>query len=455
LAAALAVLTASGAAVAQVREDGPRLYQEQLRVELDKQQAAARELGLDAGGWLSFGLFRYDDNTRQTRTLRLWASYSLQGVHQFYIRGMAGYNDWNAGDNARANEGDKYEDVDIERAWYRFDYNRMIRNRTGRDPEVGFTAEVGRNFHQIGSGLVLALPLDAVRITGHFRDWQLTGLAGMTVPDTANIDNSAAVDDEMDRCFYGVELRYTGFDRHEPYLYYLWQTDHTHERPNDAVQDYNYDSSYLGIGSGGSLISPNLRYLAELVFETGRGFPQGTNRQREDVQAMALDVLLEYFFQCRTHPKISFEYLWGSGDPDRRLSSTSTIGGNLIDTRDEAFNAFGFRDTGLALAPEVSNLHIIELGLSAFPLENLELFKKMEVGTKVYFYAKDKSKGAISEPTGNQRSSWVGWEWDLFCNWRISSDVSLTVRYGAFQPGSAFADRGCRQFLYTGLTYSF
>ena len=57
--------------------------------------------------------------------------------------------------------------------------------------------------------------------------------------------------------------------------------------------------------------------------------------------------------------------------------------------------------------------------------------------------------------TAGNNASWVGWEWDIYCNWRITSDVSWTVRYGAFQPGGAFADQDGRQFLYTGISYNF
>jgi len=170
---------------------------------------------------------------------------------------------------------------------------------------------------------------------------------------------------------------------------------------------------------------------------------------------MAFDLLLEYFFDVPRHPKVTFEYLFGSGDGDRRLSSTSTIGGNLAGTNDRAFNAFGFRDTGLTFAPRVSNLHIFQFGVSGFPLEDFRLLRKMEIGSKVYFYAKDRSDGAISDIMGTQGSTWVGWEWDVFCNWRVTSDVSLTVRYGVFQPGAAFQQKNARQFFYTGLTYSF
>jgi len=448
-------------ALGQVAPAGRRLYDEQLRVELARQQAAAKQIGLDGGGWFSFALFDYeDDDAGRHRTLRqyelrLWGNYTVAGVHTFYVRGLVGFDDWNGGDNPNASRRDNdFKEPTVERAWYRFDYSRLVRNRTGRDPDVGLSVRIGRDYYDIGSGLVLALPLDAVNFTVNLRNWKLTGLFGATIHDTPNIDESAAVADSMDRIFYGGEIRYDGFSRHQPYVFVLIQDDHT-GKDGGPAQSYQYDSQYFGVGSGGSILLANLRYATELVFQTGRGYAEGTTTGREKVQAMAFDILLEYLFEVAKHPKITFEYLFGSGDADRRLSSTSTIGGNQPGTKDEAFNAFGFRDTGLALAPRVSNLHIFQLGVSGFPLEQCKLFRKMEVGTKVYFYCKDRAGGAISDIQATRSSTWVGWEWDVFCNWRVTSDVSLTVRYGLFRPGAAYPGQGIRHFLYTGLTYSF
>ena len=93
------------------------------------------------------------------------------------------------------------------------------------------------------------------------------------------------------------------------------------------------------------------------------------------------------------------------------------------------------------------------------PLEKLALFKKMELGSNIFFYHRAAGEGAISDTTidpGND-ARWLGWEWDVHCNWRLTSDVVWTMRYGAFMPGSAYdgGDKTCRQFLYTGIIFSF
>ncbi|MEE8367808.1 MAG: hypothetical protein V3S30_05780, partial [Thermoanaerobaculia bacterium] len=132
----------------------------------------------------------------------------------------------------------------------------------------------------------------------------------------------------MDRNFYGIELRHIGLDRHEPYIYYLFQRDHTDEWGRDPTLEYTYHSNYLGVGSSGSLLATNLRYSFEFVFESGESSPRTLTGRREDIHAMALDALVEYFFDAPGRPRIEFEYLWGSGDRDRTVSATSTVGGN-------------------------------------------------------------------------------------------------------------------------------
>ena len=89
------------------------------------------------------------------------------------------------------------------------------------------------------------------------------------------------------------------------------------------------------------------------------------------------------------------------------------------------------------------------------PLEHIDLFQKMELGTKALFFQKATESGPISDTTATDGSPWLGWEWDVYCNWRLTSDLAWTVRYGAFLPGEAFEDRSCRQFLCTGMTFSF
>ncbi len=451
-----------GAAFGQARA-GRDIYQEQLRVRLDQQLPEAREMGFDAGGWFSLAYFNYDDPSTpggSVRTMRQyevhpWARVNIRGVHRFYIRGLFGFDDWNRGDNP-AQRGDE-DHQRLERAWYQFDLGKMLQNETGRAPPVGFRAKVGRAFATIGTALVLSMPLDLIQLDLTTRDWEFMTLVGHSVPYTRNIDTSDRVAGRQDRWFFGTQATYMGLDRHRPFVYFLNNQDDTRPEPFHPTQSYEYTSRYLGGGSEGTILSPNLRYQAELVAEWGQTYSEGVTAGRDHIRAMALDVLLEYLFQVRTKPKVWVEYMYGSGDQNRRASSTATIGGNRPNSTDNAFNAFGFRDTGIALAPRISNIHIYTAGASFFPLEKIELFKKMEIGTKVFFYQKARGEGPISDTRAGGAAHWLGWEWDVYCDWRLTSDLAWTTRFGAFMPGSAYdgGDKTCQQFLYTGLIFSF
>jgi len=452
----------SAPAGAQV-QDGRRIYDEQLRVQLDRQTPEAREIGFDAGGWFSFGFFNYDDELGEKHTLRqyelrAWGSLNVKGVHKFYVRGLVGYDDWNAGDNPKSYVGDEDTDPEIERAWYELDLGRLLSGQVATRPPVGFKVKVGRQFAEIGTALVLSTPLDMIKFDLDVPNWRLMALLGDAIDDTPNIDGSERVATHQDRCFWGLELTYEGLDHHRPFAYFLSNSDSTGataRRLTDPRQSFEYSSRYVGLGSRGTLVSPNLRYQAELVGEWGKTYSEGVTAGRDDICALAADVLLEYLFPGKTHPKVMLEYLYATGDDDRRASSSSTTGGNRPGTNDRAFNAFGFRDTGIAFTPKISNLHIYIVGASFFPFEDHKLFKKLEVGSKAFFYHKDKSGGPISDTTANTTEQWVGWEWDAYCNWRITSDLTWTLRYGAFRPGTAFRDQQCRQFLFTAVTFSF
>ena len=65
------------------------------------------------------------------------------------------------------------------------------------------------------------------------------------------------------------------------------------------------------------------------------------------------------------------------------------------------------------------------------------------------------SVAAVSDVLADERSGYLGWEMDYYANYRIFSDLSWTVRFGTFFPGSAFSDQTTRTFLLTGVTWSF
>jgi hypothetical protein len=341
----------------------------------------------------------------------------------------------------------------FDRAWYQIDVGKAFRLTRPSDP-VQLKARIGRQNVQFGTGYTLDMPLDAVVLDGRIKDLRIIGLVGKTIPSCPNIDRSQPVDSHSYRWFYGVQLQYEHWDRHVPFAYVLWNDDKTDERPKDYLQDYSYDSFYVGVGSRGEL-AHNLNYWAELVGEEGHSFGDGDFIHKDYIESGGWDFGLEYLFDLPTRPRVAAEYMFASGDAGRLFSPTNAAGGNYGDNKDTGFVGFGFRDTGIATGFVPSNLHIWRAGASFAPLEKLELLRDLEIGTNWFLYCKNAERGAISDFTAEQFSGYVGWEMDYFINWRLGSDVSWTARWGTFFPGQAYQDRDTRNFIFTGLTWSF
>ena len=434
-----------------------RLIDEKLRAERLETAPLTEKLDLQWGGWIDYYLFHFDDGIQDSRFvqrpgLSLWTRLSLDdGAHVLFARARLRYTHFRRGDEI--NRRTDWWGPNFDRAWYQIDVGKALRLTRPSDP-FQLQVRTGRQPVMLGTGYGLDMPLDAVLLTGKLYDLHVTGLIGKTIGSFPNIDRSGPVDSHSHRLMYGVELRYDGWQRHRPFVYALWNDDKTDERPKDWDQNYSYDTFYLGFGSRGEL-AHNLNYWAEGVFESGRSFGDGDFLRRDYVEAYGWDIGLEYLFDVPTRPRVSAEYMFASGDPNRRFSPTNALGGNHGDRKDSSFVGFGWRDTGISAALTPSNLHIWRVGASFAPLEKHEFFRDLEVGTNWFLYHKNRARAAISDFTAEQYEGHVGWEMDYFINWRLASDLSWTARWGAFFPGTAYQDRGTRHFIFTGLTWSF
>lgn len=459
-----AVLAAGGLAWGQTPAEAERRFFEQQRL-LDRQlkQQRMETAPLDSildwqwGGWIDYFVFHYDDGIQSSRfvqrpSLAAWTRLRFDdGAHELFARVRLRYTWFERGD-----EIDRQQDwwgPNFDQAWYQIDVNKAFRLGTPADP-LQLKSRIGRQTVLFGTGYTLDIPMDAVLLDTRIYDLRAQMLLGNTFSSYPNIDASEPVDSHSNRYFYGVQLSYEGWQRHVPFVYALWNHDRTDERPQDLFQEYNYDSFYLGFGARGELM-PNLHYWAEGVFESGHSFGDGAFRKRDYIEAWGWDIGVEKRWTVPTRPRVMAEYMFASGDPDRLYSPTNAAGGNSGDRKDSSFVGFGFRDTGISAALLNSNLHVWKAGASLSPLERYELFRDLEIGTNWLLYCKHHSRAAISDPTADQFNGQVGWEMDYFLNWRLSSDLSWTVRWGTFFPGSAYSDRDCRHFIFSGVTWSF
>lgn len=434
-----------------------RTIDEQVRREFDAQLEDAGRTAFDWGGWYSFNAMMFDDGVESSRTLRrhdlrLWSRATFeQGAHEFYARVRLSLVDFNSGDSYDGNDDD-IEGPNLERGYYRLDLARALDPYGPANPPTNLVIKAGRDLVTFGTGMSLSTPLDHVSARIDFNDFELLLLAGRTVGSTDDFDLSSTAS-RLRRNYYGAELTYRGFERHEPFAYVLWQRDHNSQDRYTPFQDFDYNSFYAGIGSEGELV-PHVRYLAEGIMETGHGHSE-FSLSENDIQAWAVRAMLEYLHPGPRRTRTSVEYLFGSGDGDRARSPTNTEGGNVGDRHDTSFIGLGYVDTGLTLAPTYSNLHMWRAGGSFFPWPEHPRMRNLEVGSDWYLFYKHHRDGAISDPTAYVQSGYVGWEMDYYANWRVTADLAWTVRFGAFFPGDAFDDRTSRTFLLVGMTWSF
>lgn len=433
-----------------------RAIEELTRAERDKLRPPTENFEFDYGGYYSLFLFMYDDGINSSRTfrrhdLRLWSRLAIdQGAHEFYVRSRLSFIDFNPGDQFE--DEDDVEGMNLERGYYKFDLARAMRAYAGRNVDYNVEFKIGRDFTEFGTGFVLATPLDQVWLRGTYKSWEVTGLIGKTIGSSQDFD-LARNPERTRRTFLGAQAKYLGFERHQPFGYVLWQRDHNDDPPT-FLQKNDYDSFYVGLGSTGELVE-NLRYSTEWAFETGRSFGNRRFLHKNRINAWAWDITLEYLFDAPGKPRAAVEYMFASGEPERRLSPTDSVGGVSRGFRDESFIGFGYRDTGLSFAPRLSNLHVWRAGASYFPFEGHEKLDRLELGTNWFLYHKHHADGAVSDPTANVQSGFLGWEMDYFANWDITADFSATARYGLFFPGKSFDDRTTRTYLLLGFTWNF
>lgn len=430
---------------------------------------------LDYGGSITFSALLSDDSDQNTHTLRqtdaqIYAHLNIDNVHTFYTRFRFDYLDYNSGDSFDGN-GDEYRYPLIDRWWYQFNLRRAIETTEGIRPDYNIKLKVGRQYVHWAAGLVLSEQLYAARLDFETGPWHLETLLGQT-PSSSVVDfdpTRPRFDNDTDRRIAAVRLTYKALTNHQPYIYLLHQEDRNDHDPTTLAVGappvfyptrFDYNTTYLGLGSEG-ILTPNVTYDAVFIYEYGDNFsnsstPGGapTAQTRDQVEAYAARLNLTYFIKDPADTKFEFETIIASGDDDRDVHTSNTFGGNQPNSTDQSFNGFGYAHTGLANPAGISNLMLFRLGVSTYPLAEDRALKRLRIGADLIMQYKFDSNAPIDEPTDNHQ--YIGSEADLFIDWRVTSDVSVNLRYGIFFPGAAIqTENDPRHFFYTGITYAF
>lgn len=463
------VLTAGGYAHGQDRDIERRIeqrmrYADPLLSEADKVKTFAEKAILDVGGFYSFTFLNLTDDTTNSRRLlqydaTVYARAAWDNANTAFVRTRFRYRDFSPGDSFDE-RGDAWLEPFLDRYWYELDLRDN--SSTASEEAIGFNIRGGRQFVDWGAGLTLSEVLYAARPAISIGP-RITAeaLIGITPSDESVIDFDASrsgYNSDTERAFFGGMLRASTVHGQTFYAYYLSQDDRngydTSRIPLGIDVDFAYNSSYVGLGSYGS-IGSHMTYEAELVLERGHSMsdPLRNVQSRERIEAFAARGQMTYLFGDANQSRLQFETLFASGDSDR-LVSTDTVGGNEFGTTDRGFNSMGFANTGLAFAPSFSNIMVFRFGASTLPFAESPPFTQLQVGMDVLFFAKLEEDGPIDEPTFDR--TYLGTETDFYLNYRVTSDLSLGVRYGLFFPGSAIdGSRQVRQFFLLGVTVNF
>jgi Alginate export len=480
--AALVICALYVASAAHAQQDLERFRRQLEQIERDTILQANPDVPIgqrtfiDYGAYLTVGYLSLDDNNDENHVLWQYELFpylrlNADGAHELFLRGRVGWRDFNEGDSFDG-RGDERIDPDLDAGYYRFDLARSRAAYRGERIENNLIFKGGRDLVYWANGLVLSQDIDGIFVDMSWRnDIALGIIAGVTPVRTVDFDASrSSFDHHTRRGFYGAMLS-KAFGQHRPYVYGLVQRDYNDDDPlvqGPVVTEFEYDSYYLGIGSAGT-IGNRLLYGVEVVHEGGTGlsnsfsgdsiFIEPIPQTEEDIDAWAANLRLDYLVADVRRSRFTGEVIVASGDDDRVLSTSDTFGGNTPGTDDNAFNGFGLLNTGLAFAPQVSNLTSFRVGAATFPFaDGGGVLSRIQIGTDWFLFYRTDDEAVIDEPLlpDSDGQAFLGWEPDVFLNWQITSDVTLQVRYGLFFPNDeVFLSDEPRHFFYTGVTYAF
>lgn len=441
------------------------------RIRANTDVPADQRLYLDYGGFVTFSYLSVDDSEEENHVLRqtelnVYARANLDNAQEVFLRGRTGWRDFNQGDSFDG-RGDEPIDGDLDRGYYRVDFTRLAMSQGKAPANVGLTFQGGRDLVYWANGLVLGQVLDGVKVNLASGAVDAEIIAGITPTRTIDIDASRpGFDYNTKRGFYGGMLT-ANTPQHRPFVYALAQADYNsdqYDEDNIGSIDtkFQYNSYYIGAGSQGSF-TDRLSYGVEAVYEGGEGlsnsfrvngqFLEEIPQTYEEIQAWAVNARLEYAVPDAYRTRLSLEQTLASGDDDRGNSS-DTFNGNASGTKDRAFNAFGLINSGLAFAPNLSNLSITRVGIASYPFGDSGALRRLQIGSDLLLFLKVDRNGAIDERSGNDR--YLGFEPDVYLTWQATSDLTFVFRYGIFFPGDALLSNDeVRQFIYGGVTFSF
>ena len=421
-----------------------RQVEQERRTGLASTESYLRTTGADRnlsgwGAWFTDTYIDFSDDDHNNRVrdslkslnisdARLWWATQMGPKFSSYVRAKAQNFDFGTAAGVPAPDFHILQHLDLDMGYLEY------------RPDVKDKVRAGRQFTQVGRGFVLADILDGAQYTRQQGQLELNLFYGTTPNRILNVDTSIiGFNQGLTHHNFGfLEAAYTHRAGNRYYAYHVSQVDHSESlNAAQAALDFRYNSSYTGIG-GNIRITPRLLLLTEAALEGGSTLAATAGR-RVDVEASFFEALALWQLKGANDGLVQAEYAYGSGDPQRG-NVTDTFGGKRNGTTDENWLYFGRIETGLALSPRLSNLHMARVGYqqrirldgrNVHPTDPL-------IGVKFTEYYKDHQDGAISDTLASVSAKHVGGAADAYIAWRIWSDTVLNLQYGLFSPGAAY-----------------
>jgi len=194
------------------------------------------------------------------------------------------------------------------------------------------------------------------------------------------------------------------------------------------------DTQYTSLVVSGPVV-PNLFYDAWFTFGSGRTLSYlkdtesatGFSYQYVPILSYLTGFSVDYYRPALYNAAFNFRFVYASGDAD----AASAVEGTVADSS-KRFVPLTGSSFGVVFSPSLSNLIVAELGGSVKPFASY----RIQTGAKLFaFFRPTDGAMGVSGLDATEASSWLGFETDLYGNYRITSDLGVSLKTGVFFPG--------------------
>lgn len=320
--------------------------------------------------------------------------------------------------------------------------------------------ELGRLLMRDPTGYILAHPADGALFGFDYPFLKLEVQGGMTtfILRSSNgvamslLDGNLASDESAwfgtSRLLLKGLLEFPDIFTHSASISFVAQQDLNPEssfiKEYSTVRDFSdpakggrLDTQYSTLRVSGPVI-PGMFYDAWFTYGTGRTLTwledvnakDGYSYQYVPISSFFAGASVDYFVPAFLSSAFNGRFLLASGD----AAASSITEGNTSAVATQFLPVTG-SSLGTAFSPKLVNLIVTELGWSLKPIAA----ERLQTGAKLFAFLRP-TKGAVdaSGLKADADSAFLGFEADLYGNYRIASDLGVSLSSGIFIPGSAF-----------------